>query len=264
MYWYEIVAALFALVGVGMVVVSFALFLRMYGRRERRAIEGGERDAELKEGAKRDHSRAAAGRIWSRIKTVAFWLLVIIFVPLIVLLVITRINGGRLVARKGIMAVATGSMSVINPANSRLADSWSEEGFGQYSIIVLDRVDDPCEIELYDILAYKNDDGFTIIHRVVAIDGDGDGVRYTMRGDANDLNDDYRPAFSDVVGKYSGDNVEYLGAVVLFIQSGAGLITVAGLVILILIWDGTFRRIEQCRAARLKAIAPAGEENDRG
>lgn len=264
MYWYEIIAALFALIGAGLVVASFALFLRMYWRRERQAIEDGARDEELKEGAKRAHSRAAAGRVWSRIKTAAFWLLVILLVPVIVLPLLTRINGGKPVAPKGIMAVATGSMSAINPANSRLADSWSEEGFGQYSLIVLDRVDDPCEIELYDILAYKNDDGLTIIHRVVAIEGDGDGVRYTMRGDANDLNDDYRPAFSDVLGKYSGDHVEYLGAVVLFIQSGAGLVTVAGLIILILIWDGTSRRIEQCRAARLKAIAPAGEENDRG
>lgn len=261
---YEIISVVSALIGMVLITAVFAVFMRTYERREKDKIESGTQDARLIQ-YKKDNGTAAAKRkrkVTSVIRTVIFWLFIVLFVPFIVLSLITRINGGKLVAPMGIMAVATGSMGEVHSSNLSMSEKWRFEGFGQYSLIVLERADAPEEIGLYDIIAYKNDEGLTIIHRVVAIEGDGEDLRYITRGDANGADDEYHPVFSDVLGKYSGKHVEYLGIAVLFIQSYTGLITVIALVILLIISDGTFRRISQCREKRLEVIGADGEKND--
>lgn len=254
---WEIISALIALVGAGLIIFAFAMFMRMREGQLKRQIESGERDSEIVEqycGTNSDGKKKRR-RLFARLRTAVFWVIIALFIPFIALSLASGLNKGRPVAPIGIMAVATGSMGEVNAVNAPLAEKWQYDGFGQYSIIVVERVDDPMDISLYDIIAYVNDEGLTIIHRVVAIDGEGDDVRYTMRGDANGTDDDYRPTFSDVICRYGGSHVEKLGIVVLFMQSYAGIITVVALTIILIICDGSLRRTEGCKKRRAEVLA---------
>lgn len=248
----EIISAIIALGGASLIIVAFALFMHSYEGNVRKRIEGGEEDAALRQKSEVAKKKSRAFKV---LGTALFWIIIALFVPFVALSVLTKINGGRLVAPSGIMAVATGSMGEVNPVNASSAEKWSLKGFGQYSLIVLERAESPEDISLYDIIAYVNGDGLTIIHRVVAIEGDGDGVRYTTRGDANGADDKYRPSFSDIIGRYNGVHVERIGIAVLFMQSYSGMITAAALVIMLIIADGSLRRTEGYRRARARSLA---------
>lgn len=157
--------------------------------------------------------------------------------------VINRINDNRIiVGNKTQIVIATASMSKINEANDYLVNLNLRNQFDEYTIIEVEKVKEE-NINQYDIIAFKNDKGQTIIHRIKEIDTSGPVTRYVTRGDANNANDTYRPVFEDVIGRYTGFKVNSIGVLVLFMQSNSGIVTMVGVFYILILFFVLFEKL---------------------
>ena len=151
------------------------------------------------------------------VKTVLFCIAMVILIPVFVFSIVQKIQGNALmINNKAIMVVSSGSMSKKHAANDYLTMNHLDNQFNTYDIIILDKVTDENPIELYDVIAYKNNEGTNIIHRVVGIDNDNGVIRYTTRGDAVGSSDSYHPTSEDVIGIYTNQRIPLLGIFILF------------------------------------------------
>ena len=157
-----------------------------------------------------------------------------------------RVTGSPLVLGDyGTLVISSGSMSEKNPVNRYLVENALDDQLGTYDLIGVERVSSPEDIALYDIVAFRAEDGRTIVHRVVEIERFEEGTFFLTKGDANEEDDsnalygDYL-AFDGILGRYSGFRIPLLGVFVIFLQSGAGIATILSLIYCYLMY-GYFR-----------------------
>ena len=162
-----------------------------------------------------------------------------------------------MIGDKAVMVVATGSMGYKNEANDYLFNRGLNNQFQQYDIIVLEKVE-KYEINQYDVIAYRNDKGLNIIHRIVNIEY-GSDTKYVTRGDIYDSSktDSYKPVYEDVIGRYTGKRIPAIGIFILFLQSYAGIITVISLVYCLLMIDRTSEKINKVQQERIDKLEEA-------
>jgi signal peptidase I len=120
--------------------------------------------------------------------------------------------------------VATASMATKNPENAYLTENDLNDQIQADDVVALVRVSSFDDIDLYDVVSYRDDNGTRVIHRVV----DKETDYLLTRGDANADDDPWHVTFSMIVGKYEGFRIPYAGVVVSFLQSDYGLIGSAG------------------------------------
>lgn len=260
----EIISIVATFIGVTAFSVVFTILYHSYVRSSVVQVESGKRDIELIDGALSDKSSKAKRnkKIFSAIKTTLFILFMLIVIPLFLFSLVTRIAGDKPVFGKTFMVVASGSMSVKNKANDYLVSNDLNDQFQKYDVIILDKVDSPNDLSVYDVIAYRNDQGVNIIHRIVSISGSGDGRRFTTRGDANNASDEYNPEFSDVIGVYRGKRVGTVGIIIMFLQSYSGIITVVALLYCLVMIDQVSKKIEKCESKRLNQLLSAIESDE--
>ena len=75
-----------------------------------------------------------------------------------------------MIGNKTIMVVASGSMSKKNDANAYLNSNNLNNQFQTYDIIVLEKVENASDLNKYDVIAYRNDQGINVIHRIIEIE----------------------------------------------------------------------------------------------
>ncbi|WP_409252200.1 signal peptidase I SipW [Bacillus sp. SCS-153A] len=94
------------------------------------------------------------------------------------------------------------------------------------SIIAIKKTEDPANYEVGDVLTFKSlDDPNTLItHRVVEIKTIDSQIHYVTKGDNNDANDSNPIPSSNVVGKYVGFTVPFVGKAFSFYYTDAGKI----------------------------------------
>ena len=255
----EIISIVSTFIGVACFSAVFTILYQSYGKSSVTNTESGKRDIELIDTTLSEKSAKYKRRksVLAVVKTVFFTLFLIIIIPVFALSLIERFSGGKPVLGKSFMVVATGSMSEKNDANNYLVANDLNDQFGQYSIIIIEKVNSPEDLKKYDVISYRNDKGVNIIHRIVEVTGSGESARYTTRGDANNDFDRYRPSYSDVIGVYRGKHVEAVGIVVMFLQSYSGIITVVALIYCLVMIDVVYRKIEKCEESRLKLLLDA-------
>lgn len=234
----EIISIIATFIGVTALSIVFTIVYRSYVRSTVVQVQSGKRDIELIDSALCNKSQKSKRikKIFSAAKTALFALFMAIVIAIFLFSLITRIAGNKPVFGKTFMAVASGSMSQKNKANDYLISNNLNDQFQKYDIIILNRVSSPDDLKLYDIIAYRNGEGVNIIHRITAISA-CDTVKFTTRGDSNNANDDYTPAFSDVIGVYRGVRISGAGIVIMFLQSYSGIITVAAILYCLIMMD---------------------------
>ena len=130
--------------------------------------------------------------------------------------------------------------------------------FDKYDIIVVEKVDSPYDLKLYDVISFVNDEGVTIIHRIVDINyynEDGE-VEFITRGDANadDAVDKFHPTIDDIQGKYVNKRIPLIGMFILFIQSSLGMITIIALAFCLVMIERYSSKILHEQENRLKLL----------
>ena len=246
----------------GIGVLSFAIILtilyRSYAKSVVAEYESGKMDVELIEQTiiTNIRNKKLYRRVFRRVKQVFVVILLIILVAFLSLSVYSKLaNGVAMVGGKGMIAVASGSMSVKNEANPYLKNINNQ--FDTYDMISLQKVESDKDLTLYDVIAYINDKGVNVIHRIVGVEITPSGPRYITRGDSNNADDEYKPCIDDIIGEYTGTKIPYVGAFVIFLQSFSGILTVAALIYCLIMIESVGNKIYCAQEDRLEFLQEA-------
>lgn len=220
-------------------------------------INSGKRDIEIIDELiyNRQEKIKKRSKIVGSIKNVVFYLTMCVIIPLFIFALISRFtNNAIMFGDKTIMVVASGSMSERHENNTYLNTYNLNDQFNKYDIIILEKVDSAAELRVYDTIAFVNDKGINVIHRIKSIKINGS---YETRGDSNGTSDTYNPVFNDVIGRYTGKKLSGIGIFVMFFQSYAGIITIVSLVYCLLMIDRMSEKINKVQAKRVEHLLEA-------
>ena len=161
----------------------------------------------------------------------------------------SRFSGNAIpFGNSSLIVIASGSMSEKNEDNTYLSNI--DNQFNTYDIIGISRYENQDDIELYDVVAFKNEEGTTIVHRIIEIlDNNGEEV-YITRGDSNNTSDngvqyeDYL-RYENIIGYYNGTRIQSIGIFIVFLQSNAGIITIVAIAYCLFMFDYYSNRYEK-------------------
>lgn len=164
---------------------------------------------------------------------------------------------------KTYLVVQTSSMASINDNNKYLKDGSIDSKdkmntrISQYAFIGIDKFKSEDQIKVYDIVAFRMDDKI-IVHRVYSISiGEKDGHKlFTFRGDANpaSMSGEINVTSDRIVGVFDGYQNQVLGSIVIYIQSGTGLISVFAIAIVLMVYIFYYDRIDLRLTERYEAL----------
>lgn len=164
---------------------------------------------------------------------------------------------------KTYLVVQTSSMASINDNNKYLKDGSIDSKdkmntrISQYAFIGIDKFKSEDQIKVYDIVAFRMDDKI-IVHRVYSISiGEKDGHKlFTFRGDANpaSMSGEINVPSDRIVGVFDGYQNQVLGSIVIYIQSGTGLISVFAIAIVLMVYIFYYDRIDLRLTERYEAL----------
>ena len=251
----EWIAPVVTAVGMASFATVFTVLYRSYATSAVAEYETGKCDVELIDETiiSNLESTKASRRAGEILRQALFGIAVALLVPFLLISIYSKfVNGVAMFGGYGMIAVASGSMSEKNPANPYLATI--DNQFNTYDMILLEKVTSPGDLQRYDVIAYVNDQGVNVIHRIVGFEHGADGLRIVTRGDSNNADDNYKPRMEDVLGKYADERIPYVGSVVMFLQSYSGIITVAAVLYCLIMIEGVRNKIERAREARLEIL----------
>ncbi|MCI5745784.1 MAG: signal peptidase I [Erysipelotrichaceae bacterium] len=259
----EIISIIVTFIGVVSFATVFTILYQSYANSSIVEIKSGKRDIELideviyekQEKTKRKRKR---NRL---IKNIIFYVIMIIIIPIFIFSIINKFTGGTaMIGNHSIMAVASGSMSEKNKANDYLVTNNLNNQFNTYDIIILEKVNQSSDLNVYDVIAYVNDKGITVIHRIISINYENGKQTFTTRGDSNNASDAYHPSFEDIVGRYSNKRIKGLGIFIVFFQSYPGIITIVSMVYCLIMIDKVSKKMESAQEERVIHLKEIIEE----
>ena len=229
----DIIALIVTVIGVASFAAVVTILFRNFIKSSIKEINNGERDIELIDAEiyESDENVIKKQRAVQFGKTVVYYAFLAVLIPLFGLSLYSRIkNNVTQFGDNAVMVVASGSMSVKQETNSYLFTYNLNNQFQTYDLITVSKIKKSSQLRLYDVIAYRNNKGINVIHRIIDFDTSGSEIRYVTRGDANASSDSYHPKFKDVIGKYTNKRIPGIGVFVMFFQSYAGLVTIASVV----------------------------------
>lgn len=125
--------------------------------------------------------------------------------------------------------VKSASMAKKHEKNTYLTENHLDDQIQTFDIIVTRHLPPEEELELYDIVVYKQEDIY-VIHRIVGIEEPNEkhpnARHFLLKGDANKYSDEFPVLYSQMQGIYEGERIPYIGSFILFLQSPAGWLCV--------------------------------------
>lgn len=192
-------------------------------------------------------------------------ILAVLFVIMVVGFIFAMIIKGsnQAISIKGVTyyVIETGSMEEVNQNNDYLINPTSDNEYintriNQYSLVGIEDYTDVSQLEVYDIVAFEMD-GKVVVHRLLAINLEEDGsYTFTFRGDANrySLADEIDVSEDRIVGVYNGYQSFILGSLIVYLQSGIGLITVFAIIIVMSMYSYYYDKLESGSKKRYEAL----------
>lgn len=253
----EIISLIVTVIGIFSFASIFTILYGNYASMSIKEINSGKRDIEIIDEViyNRQEKIRKRSKIIGTVKNVIFYLTMCVIIPVFIFALISRFtNNAIMLGDKTVMVVASGSMSERHENNTYLNTYNLNDQFNKYDIIILEKVDSAAELSVYDTIAFVNDKGINVIHRIKSIKINGS---YETRGDSNGTSDTYNPVFKDVIGRYTGKKINGIGVFVMFFQSYAGIITIVSLVYCLLMIDRKSEKINKVQAKRVEHLLQA-------
>ncbi len=123
--------------------------------------------------------------------------------------------------------VETGSMESKHRDNLYLYTNGLNDQIQTFDAIILHKLPKEQDLKLYDIVVYETN-GYYIVHRIVDIEEPNERHPnerwFVLRGDANKQADDFPVTYKQMKSIYRGERVPFVGSVVFFMQSPAGML----------------------------------------
>lgn len=257
----EIISLIVTILGTFSFSAIFTILYRAYAISMISEINIGKRDIEIIDEViyERKDSVRRRKSILKTVKGVLFYLTLFIIIPLFIFSLINKFSGNKLMlGNKTIMVVMSGSMSEKNEANDYLVNENLNNQFNTYDIIFLSKVD-PNSLRVNDVIAFRNDSGINVMHRIrrIVSEPNDEGVmvrKFVTRGDANDADDTYHPSVDDVIGIYLNTRITNIGVFIVFLQSYAGMITVVSIIYCMIMIEKLSEKINKIQDKRAKLI----------
>ncbi len=266
----QAIALIVAAVGVACFTLVFTVLFVNYRKFAVSEVTSGKRDIELIEQYFHDKQPSVIRnkKILKGLKLALYMLLMAFITVCLVFTAFVRFSKDLPLGTKSLMVVASGSMSEKNSNNTYLFSNNLNDQFPTYAIIVLEVVN-PSELKQYDVVAYRHPSGKTYIHRIRSIEVAADGsVTYRTRGDAVASDDQSDTSYNvvtrpeDIVGRYTGVYIPFLGAFVQFLQSLAGIVTLFALIFCLIMFDKNSGKISDAQVKRTEYLVKALEITD--
>lgn len=210
----------------------------------------------IKQDEKKSKIREGFGRAFSV-------LLYAIVIFLIGFVVYFNVNGENFYFGKTTyMVIQTGSMETVNTNNAYVSKNNLKNQISQFSLIGVDKVEEK-DIQLYDVLAFKNSENITIVHRLINVNVKDGVTYYTFRGDANSSSDISEMAITadKIIGKYNGFNNFGLGVTITYFKSTAGIVALASVAVFMITFDSSEEVIDKEYKKRFLVVASYYDED---
>lgn len=183
---------------------------------------------------KKEEKKASIFRV---LHIVAFSLVSLVLVIILIFSSLYRAGGQALyINGSALLTIQTGSMEEVHPNNTYIKENGLTNQIDRFALISVDRVKEESDLNLYDVAAFSYEN-VIYVHRIIDIKVDEEGVTsYTFRGDANasSLSFELDVKFEQIIGVYNGFHNVFLGAMLTYLQSNIGLISLcAGILFLI-------------------------------
>lgn len=231
---FEIYVFFVCLIVFALLTAFSAITLTMIYKYYRRLVELGVEDKAITEDYQR--SKKKSNRIVKVIDVVVSLLLtVVVLVSFVFSMYLQTTKDKTPNGIPSLKVVQSGSMSEIHEVNTHLVENNITDQIQVFDLIVVRHILDEFELELYDIVMYESDDNEMIIHRIVEIEEPNakhpDERYFVLQGDANRYPDKIPVYYSQMRGIYEGERVPFVGSFVMFLQSPAGWLCIALVVI---------------------------------
>lgn len=253
----EIISLTVTLIGVFSFAALFTILYRSFAMSQMNDIKQGKKDIDIIDEViyERKTNVIIRRKIIKIIKSVLYYLCLIIIIPIFILSVISHFqNDTLMIGDKALMVVGSNSMAYKNEINTYLETNNLNNQFETYDILILEKVESINDLKLYDIIAFKDETGENKIHRIKDFKTVNGVTCLVTRGDSNNGDDTYNPVEEDIIGRVTETRIKGLGMFVMFLQSYAGIITIFSLVYCILMIDFYSSRIEKTQSSRVELL----------
>lgn len=244
----DIIALVVTIIGVSAFAIVISILYKHYIDSSIREIKRGDRDIELIDKMIYENNKKVRRRQKGMevVKNIAYYLVLAFLIPIFGLSIYSRIKDNVTnIGGNSVLVVASGSMSYKEESNTYLVTNNLNNQFNTYDMIVVAKVEKVSDLHVYDVIAYRNDRGVNIIHRIRDIQIENGITRFITRGDAVKSDDSYHSKFEDIIGVYQDKRIPSLGVFIMFFQSYAGIITVVSVVYTMIFISRFNRKLEE-------------------
>lgn len=238
----EIVSLIVTIVCLVSFCIVFTILFKYYYAHQINNIKEGKEDIALIDNALYEEQKGSSStrKVVSLVGKVASWCLLGVVVVGFSFALYSRFsNNVMMLGNNAYIVIASGSMEERNSANTYLDTYDLNNQINTYDMIEITRYENQSQVKLYDVVAFKNKNNVTIVHRIIEIRSDG---TYVTRGDSNavsDTNSQYEGylKYENIIGKYTSNRIPMVGLFVIFLQSNAGIITIASVIYCMFMFD---------------------------
>ena len=163
-----------------------------------------------------------------------------------------------------IKVVKSESMAEKNAKNKYLFENDLNDQIQMFDIVICRHLPAEDELELYDVVVYKQDDIY-VIHRIVGIEEPNEQHpnerHFLLQGDAVERPDTFPVLYSQMQGIYEGSRIPFVGSFVLFLQSPAGWLCVLLVIVAMIATPVVEKKIKEETDKRVLSFAEQPLEN---
>ena len=162
-----------------------------------------------------------------------------------------------------IKVVKSDSMATKHEVNTYLVEHDLNDQLQVFDVVVCNHLPPEEELELYDIVVYKQND-LHVIHRIVGIEEPNEEHpnerHFLIKGDANKYADEFPVLYSQMQGIYEGFRIPFVGSFVMFMQSPAGWLVILLVIFAMVATPLVEKQMLQARTERLISIGVIAPE----
>ena len=250
---YEIYVFALCFIVFSLLTATFSYLIYLYGHQEVELIRAGQRDKQIEIDYKKRKTVKYQALLWfGRFASLA--LCVAFSATFAFALHLRSKEDAPIGDVPEIKVVKSSSMETKNEKNEYLFANELNDQFDMFDIIFCEKLPAEEDLQLYDIIMYKQRDKY-IIHRIIAIEEPNEqhphSRYFTLRGDAVGQSDQSPVFYSQMQGIYRGERVPFVGSFIMFLQSPAGALCMLLIVVAIIIAPIAEGILEKERRARL-------------
>ncbi len=259
---YEIYVFILCFIVFSLLTAMFTYLITSITKMELELIQHGHRDEAIK---KELNKKRQENQVFLWVNRIVSLLLCIILVTAFSFAVYIRMAEDRPAnGIPSIKVVKSESMAKKYSGNTYLFDNDLDNQIQMFDVVVCNHLPAEDELNLYDIVVYKQEDMY-VIHRIVGIEEPNENhpsVRhFLLQGDAVENPDKFPVLYSQMQGIYEGNRIPFVGSFILFLQSPAGWLCVLLVIFSMIVTPIVEKKIKGATEKRISAFSNQMQED---